>query len=61
MEKENIIWNVPEVAKYLGCNVSSIRKISKKRTNSCMENTGANLILVKVVLINGLKNRKQKI
>jgi hypothetical protein len=27
MEKENIIWTVPEVAKYLGCNVSSIRKL----------------------------------
>lgn len=27
MEKGNIIWNVPEVAKYLGCNVSSIFKL----------------------------------
>lgn len=27
MEKENIIWTVPEVAKYLGCNVSSICKL----------------------------------
>lgn len=27
MEKENIIWTVPEVAKYLNCNVSSIRKL----------------------------------
>ena len=27
MEKENIIWTVPEVTKYLGCNVSSIRKL----------------------------------
>ncbi len=27
MEKENIIWTIPEVAKYLGCNVSSIRKL----------------------------------
>ena len=27
MEKENIIWTVPEVAKYLGCNISSIRKL----------------------------------
>lgn len=26
-----------------------------------MKNTGANLILVKVVLINGFKNRKKKI
>lgn len=27
MEKENIIWTVPEVVKYLGCNVLSIRKL----------------------------------
>ena len=25
--EENIIWNVPEVAKYLNCNVSSICKL----------------------------------
>lgn len=27
MEKENIIWTVLEVAKYLGCNLSSLRKL----------------------------------
>lgn len=31
MEKENIIWTIPEVAKYLGCNVSSIRKLVRNR------------------------------
>lgn len=27
MGKENIIQTVPELAKYLGCNLSSIRKL----------------------------------
>lgn len=35
MEKENVIWNVPEVAKYLSCNVSSVRKLVR---NGQMEN-----------------------
>ena len=30
MEKENIIWTIPEVSKYLGCNVSSIFKLVRK-------------------------------
>lgn len=27
MEEKNVVLNVPEVAKYLSCNVSSIRKL----------------------------------